>query len=319
MYSGISKLSVSIPVYNDADVLDELIRRLRLVCEQIQPNYEIILVNDGSRDNSWEVITKHCVADKKIIGINLARNFGQANAIAAALMQSSGDVVILMDDDLQDPPEQIPALVDALLAEGTQQAVAQWESRKDTFAKRMVSKAFFMVSNSLSDMKRKPRLGNFRAMRKSLVDSLRGYHESTSNIIAIAGYLAGDYTCVPMRRDARFAGESGYTVSKMFSLALTSILSFSLAPIRFASYAAFALCSISALMGMILIVRKCLGGVSPGWTSIIVVMLFLFGMNFAFLGILGEYIGRIFTESRQRPRYVIHETINAGDRETPGE
>ncbi|MDD6814730.1 MAG: glycosyltransferase family 2 protein [Akkermansia muciniphila] len=310
MTETFNSLSVVIPIYNAETFIDELIARLETVCEKIHPNYEIILVNDGSRDNTWNKIKLFCEGNSHIVGINLSRNFGQPSATAAALLHSSGDIVVLMDDDLQDPPENIPLLIEALIRHNTMMAVAQWSSREDSYLKLLASKIFFHVNDWLSESKREPRLGNFRAIRKSVIDGLRQFNESTSHVLSIVHYIAGNYICVPMKRDARSSGESGYTISKMFSLATTNILSFSLTPIRFATYSGFTLCLSSLLLGIVLVFRRIYGAVAPGWTSIIVVMFFLFGLSFAFLGILGEYIGRIFIESRQRPRYIISEALN---------
>lgn len=310
MTETFNSLSVVIPVYNDEEVIDELIRRLVAVCEQIKDTYEIILVNDGSKDASWDRIKKQCSLNRHIIGINLARNFGQQGAIAAGLFETSGDVIVVMDSDLQDPPEYISKLIDAMFEHRCVMAVAQWKTRKDSFFKKTASKTYQCICNKLTSIRRVPRMGGFRAMRRSLIEELKKFTENTSTIIGLIDYIGSNYVCVPLDRDERFAGESGYTISKMFSLAISSILSFSLAPIRFATYSGFGLCALSIIFACYLTIRWFYGGVTPGWTSIIVAMTFLFGLTFAFMGILGEYIGRIFMETKRRPRFVIEEEIS---------
>ena len=305
MNNNIEKLSLVIPVYNDQEVLPELLNRLSPAAEDICKKYEIIFIDDGSRDKSWETIEELKTKNQNIVAVKLARNFGQQNALAAGLDLASGDVIVLMDSDLQDKPEDIHILVNALFEHNVAMAIAQWESRKDSFFKIFVSRLFFFVSDHMTELHVKPRLGIFRAMRKSVVRELKKFPETTATTISLLYYIGPCYVAVPLKRDARFAGKSGYNLKKMLQLTLARLLSFSMLPLRFTTYTGLGLATISFLLAIFWIVRKLILGAATGWTSLIVIILLLFGLNFAFLGILGEYIGRVFVEVKRRPKYVI--------------
>ena len=303
-------ISVVVPIYNDEEVITELHRRLRPVMEQITKDYEIILVNDGSRDHSWEKMLEVRRENEHIKAVRLNRNFGQQSAIAAGLSLTTKDLIVLMDSDLQDRPEDIPVLIDALLAdEEATMAIAQWEERKDSRVKIAVSRLFQHVSNRITDIHTMPRLGIFRVMKKSVVMELRNFPEKTATTVSLLYYIGSKYVAVPLKRDARFAGKSGYNLRKMLNLTFARIFSFSMFPIRMVTYLGAIICVGSMIAALALIIYKLMGNVLAGWTSMMVLMLFLFGLNFAFLGILGEYIGRIFLETKQRPKFMIGEIV----------
>lgn len=303
-------ISVVVPIYNDSEVIHELIKRLGPVLESITADYEIILVDDGSRDDSWLQMLTIRQANACIKAVRLSRNFGQQSAIAAGLSLTSKELIVLMDSDLQDRPKDIPVLIDALLAdEKATMAIAQWEERKDSKFKLAVSRLFQRVSNSITEIHTMPRLGIFRVMKKSVVDELRNFPEKTATTVSLLYYIGSRYVAVPLKRDARFAGKSGYNLSKMLALTFARIFSFSMFPIRIVTYLGALLCVGSMVAALALIIYKLVGNVVAGWTSMMVLMLFLFGLNFAFLGVLGEYIGRIFLETKQRPKFMIDEIV----------
>lgn len=305
-----NSLSVVVPIYNDQEVIAELLRRVTAVVETLVKDYEIILVDDGSRDNSWTVMQEERQQRAHLRIARLSRNFGQQNAIAAGLSLTTKELIVLMDSDLQDRPEDIPTLIDALLADPeATMAIAQWEERKDSRMKIAVSRLFQHVSNRITDIHTMPRLGIFRVMKKSVVDELRNFPERTATAVSLLYYIGHKYVAVPLKRDARFAGKSGYNLSKMLSLTFARILSFSMFPIRMVTYLGALLCVGSMLAALALVIYKLVGNVVTGWTSMMVLMLFLFGLNFAFLGILGEYIGRIFLETKQRPNFIIEQVL----------
>ena len=218
--------------------------------------------------------------------------------------------MVLMDSDLQDRPEDIPTLIDALLADRqASMAIAQWEQRQDSRFKLAVSRLFQTVSNSITEIHTVPRLGIFRVMHKSVVDELRNFPEKTATTVSLLYYIGSKYVPVPLKRDARFAGKSGYNLHKMLALTFARIFSFSMFPIRMVTYLGGFLCIGSMLAALILVIYKLTGNVVTGWTSTMVLLLFLFGLNFAFLGILGEYVGRIFLETKQRPKFMIGEIV----------
>ena len=299
-------LSVVVPIYNDEEVIAELMRRLTAVLETIVSEYEVILVDDGSRDGSWLCMKEAKSQYEHLRIARLSRNFGQQNAIAAGLSLTEKELIVLMDSDLQDLPEDIPVLIDALLANPqATMAIAQWEHRKDSWLKQAVSRLFQNVSNSITDIHTMPRLGIFRVMKKSVVTELRNFPERTATAVSLLYFIGSKYVAVPLKRDARFAGSSGYNLSKMLALTFARIFSFSMVPIRIVTYMGALLCVGSMIAALGLIIYKLVGNVVAGWTSLMVLMLFLFGLNFAFLGVLGEYIGRIFLETKQRPNYII--------------
>ena len=303
-------LSVVVPIYNDEEVIAELLRRLTAVLESLVSDYEIILIDDGSRDRSWTIMQDERAQRQHLRIARLSRNFGQQNAIAAGLSLTTKDLIVLMDSDLQDRPEDIPVLIDALLADPeATMAIAQWQERKDSCFKKAVSRLFQTVSNKITDIHQMPRLGIFRVMKKSVVEELRNFPERTATAVSLLYFIGHKYVAVPLKRDARFAGKSGYNLRKMLALTFARIFSFSMFPIRMVTYMGAFLCIGSMIAACGLIIYKLVGNVVTGWTSMMVLLLFLFGLNFAFLGILGEYIGRIFLETKQRPNYIIEQVI----------
>ncbi|MBU0490156.1 MAG: glycosyltransferase family 2 protein [Bacteroidetes bacterium] len=304
-----NKLSILIPVYNDQDVLEELNARLMQVIPAICDDFEIVLVDDGSKDKSWQKIEELKQINSHIVGIKLMRNFGQQNAIAAGLDYVHGDLIVIMDSDLQDRPEDIPKLIDALNQSDASMAIAKWKSRKDGFFKKSVSKLFYSVSRKITKIKHEPHLGVFRVIRKETVDELKKYEEKTSTTLSLLYWIGVDYVAVELERDERFAGKSGYNLKKMILLTMDRIFSFSMFPIRAAIYTGLLISAVSFIIGVILILRHFFGNVAPGWTSIVVLVLFLFGVNFIFMGIIGEYLGRVFLESKKRPKYVIKKIL----------
>lgn len=298
-------ISVLIPVFNNQEILDELHKRLVQVLPLLFKEYDIVFVDDGSQDDSWKKIAALKAVDDHIVGIKLMRNFGQQNAIAAGLDHVSGDIVVLMDSDLQDRPEDIPRLVEALMRENASMAIAKWKSRRDAWFKKFVSRLFYRVSQGITKIKHEPSLGVYRAIRKDVVEEMKKYHEKTASTLSLLYWIGWDYTTVELDRDVRFAGKSGYTLRKMLKLALDRIFSFSMFPIRVAIYSGLIISILSFLLGLILIIRYFSGEVASGWTSSVVLILFFFGMNFLFLGVIGEYLGRVFKESKQRPKFII--------------
>lgn len=298
--------SVIVPVYNDEQVINELIIRLRPAMLKLAARFEIILIDDGSRDRSWAVINELCAAHDEITGIKLARNFGQQGAIKAGLDHSSGDYIVIMDSDLQDRPEDIHKLIESLEANNSSMAIAQWESREDSFFKKFVSWLFFAFSTRFTAIKIQPRLGIFRVIRKEVIDELKNFPEKSATPLSLLYYIGCDYSVVPLKRDARAAGSSGYNFRKMMSITTARVFSFSMFPIRMAIYSGALISLMSFLAAVVLIYRRIIGEAYPGWTSIVVLILFLFGINFAFLGIIGEYLGKIFIETKQRPTYVVN-------------
>lgn len=304
-------LSIVIPVYNDEEVLNELHRRLIDVLPGLAKKFEIIFIDDGSKDQSFKILKELAKKDPLLKVIKLARNFGQQNSIAAGLDHAKGEIVVLMDSDLQDRPEDIHLMLEAMERDDTDMAIAKWISRRDSFRKRFFSKLFYNFSRRVTNLKHEPGLGVFRAIRKSVLEQLNHIPEKTGTVISLMYWAGIDYSIVELERDQRFAGSSGYNIRKMFKLIADRIFSYSLFPIRAASYLGLFVGGASVIFGIILLVRRLVfDNVAAGWTSTMVVLAFLFGLNFFFLGIIGEYLGRIYLESKGRPKYIISKIID---------
>ncbi len=304
------KLSIVIPVYNDEEVLHELHLRLSNVLPGLAPDYEIVFVDDGSRDRSFAVLKELAAQDRHIRVARLARNFGQQNSIAAGLSLARGAMVVIMDSDLQDRPEDIHLLLEAMERDDTDMAIARWITRKDSFSKRFFSKLFYNVSVRITNLKLKPGLGIFRAIRRSALDQIISVPERTGTIVSLMYWSGIDYSIVDLHRDPRYAGHSGYNLRKMLKLTADRIFSYSLFPIRVASYIGLLVGGASFTYGIVILVRRLFfENVAAGWTSTMVLLSFLFGLNFFFLGIIGEYLGRIYLETKGRPKFIISKII----------
>ena len=305
-------LSIVIPVYNDEDVLDELVRRLIPVAESLSEDYEVIFIDDGSRDQSWKILVKLQKSMPKLKIIKLARNFGQSNSTAAGLDHASGDIIVIMDSDLQDRPEDIPKLIQSMEENDTDMAIVKWISRKDSFSKKFFSKFFHSISNRITNLHYEPGLGVFRVLRKNALDQIKSIPETTGTTLSLMYWSGFDYSIVELQRDARYAGASGYNLRKMLKLAADRIFSYSRFPIRVATYVGLTVGGLSIVFGILLIIKRLINeNIPAGWTSTLVLLAFLFGINFFFLGIIGEYLGRTYLESKGRPKYIISRIIES--------
>ena len=303
-------LSIVIPVYNDEDVLDELVRRLIPVAKSLSEDYEVIFIDDGSRDQSWKILVKLQKSNPKLKIIKLARNFGQSNSTAAGLDHASGDIIVIMDSDLQDRPEDIPKLIQSMEENDTDMAIVKWISRKDSFSKKFFSKLFHSISNRITNLHYEPGLGVFRVLRKNALDQIKSIPETTGTTLSLMYWSGFDYSIVELQRDARYAGASGYNLRKMLKLAADRIFSYSRFPIRVATYVGLTVGGLSIIFGILLIIKRLVNeNIPAGWTSTLVLLAFLFGINFFFLGIIGEYLGRTYLESKGRPKYIISRII----------
>ena len=303
-------LSIVIPVYNDEEVLAELHSRLKPVVAQLGENHEILFVDDGSCDGSLATLKRIQQKDPRVVIVQQTRNFGQHNAIAAGLRNARGEIVILMDSDLQDPPEEIPTLIKALEDNQSSMAIAKWVSRKDSFLTRRLIRFCFKLAAPLTQVRHSPQLGVFRAIRRAAVDTVNDIPETTSSVLSLLYWSGFSYVPVELHRDRRYAGKSGYSLRQLFSLASDRFFSYSTFPVSVVTFVGVFLGLVSiALGGIFAIKRYFVAATLPGWTSLIVVILFLFGVNFIFMGLLGEYLGRIFLECKGRPRYVTEKVI----------
>lgn len=310
--AGSPDISVVLPIYNEEGGLAELYARLTEVLTKTGLSYELVLVNDGSRDGSWPGILALGNKDRRVCGVNLSRNFGHQIAITAGVEMSRGATVVVMDSDLQDPPELIPTL-HAKYMEGFDVVYAQRRTREgETWFKKVTAKLFYRLIRRMTTIDIPLDTGDFRLMSRRVVEDMSQLQEQSRFVRGLVTWVGYNQAPVLYDRNRRYGGITKYPISKMMRFALDGITGFSSQPLRLASHAGlfFALASLTLMVG--LMVYKIGGGqgIIPGWTSLAVTVLFLGGVQLLAIGILGEYIGRIYEEVKRRPLYLVRELIN---------
>ncbi|HEU5220208.1 MAG TPA: glycosyltransferase family 2 protein [Gemmatimonadales bacterium] len=312
------RLSVAIPLHNEGQVLPELLDRLRATLDALPEGpHEMIFVDDGSRDATMDLLQQAAHADPRIVVVSLSRNFGHQAALTAALDQVSGDAVVVMDGDLQDAPEDIPRLL-ARLEEGFDVVYARRVRRKERWLLRVAYFVFYRLIASLSKLKLPVDAGDFGVMSRRVVDEIRRAPEHNRYLRGLRTWVGFRQTGLELERAERFAGRSKYSVRALIRLAFDGIFAFSIAPLRAAAVLGAFAVLIAALFALYAVYARVVLDRSPqGFTSLIVVMTFLSGMNLFFLGMIGEYVGRVYEEAKARPLYVIDKLIREGhDRRT---
>jgi dolichol-phosphate mannosyltransferase len=301
-------ISIISPVYNEEEVLHELYRRVRSVMEEMDETWEMVLVNDGSRDRSAEVIAELNALDERVRGVSFSRNFGFQIAATAGLDHARGDAVILTDADLQDPPEVYPAMI-AKWREGYDVVYGIRTSREgETWFKLTTAKLFYRLIYSITSIDIPLDTGDFRLMDRRVVNAIGRMRERNRFLRGMVPWVGYRQTGVEYERDARFAGESKFSsVRQMLPFAVDAITSFSYFPLRLATYSGFAVAGISGLLILIVILLRLFGPSEPllGQASTLIAVLFLGGIQLIFLGIFGEYLGRIYDEVKARPLYLV--------------
>jgi dolichol-phosphate mannosyltransferase len=318
MRTGTIELSVVIPVYNSADIFPELYARLRDSLTPAVASFEVIAVLDGCTDRSYEVISGVRTQDGRVRLIELSRNFGHQAAITAGLQYAAGDLVIIMDDDLEDPPEVLPQLI-ARLREGFDVVYGVRRSRKRSALHRLVYSLFYRVLGSLADIRIPADAGDFCIMRRSVVDALNRMPESNRFLRGLRAWSGFRQTGFEYARGGRFAGESGYSFRKYLSLAMTAIFSFSYRPLAVISVLGALTAALSFLAGVAFIILKMTGHIAdvPGWTSLAVLLLFLSGVQMLTTGIIGSYIARVYEEVKHRPMFLVSRSEGFEQKERP--
>jgi len=303
-------ISVVSPVYKAENIVHELVSQLHANLRLITDNYEIILVNDDSPDDSWNMIVDECAKDVRVKGINLSRNFGQHYAITAGLNYAKGDWVVVMDCDLQDRPEEIPNLYQKA-QDGWDIVLGKRFARKDHFLKKSMNYLFYKIFNYLTDASIDRDVGTFRIMNQSVVKNYNKLKEQSRYFGGLMNWLGFKVIAIEIRHDDRFEGTSSYSFNKLITLTLNAILSFSDKPLRIAIKLGMCITLFSVIFIIYKIVHMFLyNSTVMGWSSIIASIFFSTGLIISILGIVGLYIGRIFEETKNRPLYVIRETKN---------
>jgi len=305
-------ISIVIPVYKNEPFIDELYSRLAAHLSTITGNFEIIFVNDGSPDSSWERIAGSALKDRRVKGIKFSRNFGQHIAISAGVAQAAGDWVVVMDGDLQDRPEEIIHLYNKA-QEGYEVVFARRQVRKDTFSRKIFSRVFYKFFDLLAGTgsKTDAAVANFGIYSRKVIDSFNKMREHSRLFPLFIRWLGFNTAYIDVEHAERSTGESAYTFQKKFNLALDTIISMSNQPLKISIKLGFILSLLSFLYGVLIIIKYLVWGIPvQGWTSLIVSLYFIGGVLLSTTGILGLYIGKIYDEVKNRPLYVIDEIIN---------
>jgi dolichol-phosphate mannosyltransferase len=302
-------LSVVIPVLNEQQNLEELYRRLVTTLEAVEPNFEIVFIDDGSRDRSLAIASGMAQRDARVTVISFARNFGHQAAISAGLDAAQGDAVIVMDADLQDPPEVLGKFI-AKWREGHDVVYAIREQRKEGWFKRTAYALFYRLLQRVANIEIPLDAGDFCIMDRRVVDLLVKMPERNRFVRGIRSWVGLDQVGLPYERAARFAGRTNYSYGKLVTLALDGLVSFSYLPLRIISMVGIVVSVLSILLAVIYTIQKVFWGLSPpGFPTTIVAIFFLAGIQLITIGVIGEYVGRIFEEVKHRPLYIVRQVI----------
>lgn len=300
-------ISVVAPCYNEEDVFGELVKRLKAVLEGLGLPYEIVLVDDGSSDGTWHMMDELRRNDPAVKVIRLSRNFGHQIALTCGLDQAQGQVVLIIDADLQDPPELLPAMLQRW-QEGYDVVYGQRTKRDgEGPMKRLLAFSFYRLISRITKTNIPRDTGDFRLLDRSALDALLSLREKHRFIRGMVSWIGFRQVPIGYQRPERFAGQTKYPVRKSLLLAFDAITSFSYAPLRFASYLGAALSCFAFVYIAVVLGLKVMGINFPGYTSIMASILLLGGVQLLVLGIMGEYIGRIFEQGQKRPLYIVEE------------
>ncbi|MFQ5455866.1 MAG: glycosyltransferase family 2 protein [Nitrospirota bacterium] len=308
-------LSIVIPVFNESQVIDTFYERIKKVADSISPvSCEIIFVDDGSTDDSYQKLVKLADSDKHVRIVKFSRNFGHQIAITAGIDVAKGDAVVVIDADLQDPPEVIKDFIKKW-REGFDVVYGVREHRKgESRMKLLTATLFYRILKSIIKIDIPVDVGDFRLMSRRAVEKFKELKEKDRFVRGLVSWIGFRQTGVYYARDERYAGETKYPYSKMIKFALDGITSFSSVPLKLSTWLGYFTSLFAFLYGCSVFVQKAMGYTVQGWATIMVGMLFLGGVQLICIGIIGEYIGRIFNEIKQRPIYIIEEIYGKGDR-----
>jgi dolichol-phosphate mannosyltransferase len=315
------RYSIIAPCFNEESVLPELHRRIQEVMDQTGEAWELVLINDGSRDRTSEVMRELHALDPRVKVVDFARNFGHQIAATAGLDYAQGDVVVIIDADLQDPPELILDMI-SCWKEGYEVVYAVRTERKgETWFKEFTAKLFYRIIYRITDVDIPLDTGDFRLMDRKVVEAMRRMRERNRFIRGMTSWVGFRQTGVRYVRQERYAGETHYPFRKMFRFALDAITSFSYAPLQLATYLGFVIAGLSAIAALLVVFARLFMGTNPfyGQATTLVTVLFLGGVQLITLGIIGEYLGRIYDEVKGRPLYLVREALGFDDQDDGGE
>lgn len=300
-------LSVVIPCYNEAECLEALHARVSAAAQAaVGADHEIVLINDGSRDASWDVMQRLSAADPRLVAINLSRNHGHQLALTAGLDLCAGEQILIIDADLQDPPELLAEMRAVMAAERADVVYAVRRKREgETFFKKVTAAAFYRVLDRVTDTPIPLDTGDFRLMSRRALDALLSLPEQARFIRGMVAWVGFRQVPFLYDRHERHAGETKYPLSKMLRFAFDAVTGFSTAPLRWASHIGIALFFLSFLLLIYIAVGFLTGSAVQGWTSLMLITVFLGAVQMLVLGMIGEYLGRLYVESKRRPLYLV--------------
>ncbi|MGL1922393.1 MAG: glycosyltransferase family 2 protein [Hyphomicrobiales bacterium] len=304
-------LSVVAPVYNESEGIKHFIAETVKVLSEMELNYEILLVNDGSKDNSLQVMQAIAKANKNIRIIELSRNYGREIAMTAGLESSVGDYVVVLDSDMQDPPKLIPKLLEKLLSDNLDIVYAARTSRRgESFIKKLSSVAFYRIAGKMTGLDIPDNAGDFRIFSRSVINAVTSMKEHNRYLKMLYAYVGFRVGHVPFDRQERLAGETSYNWKSLIGAAMDAIFAFSNKPLRAMSFLSIGISLLLFVYASYIFIEKLLGADTvEGWSSLMFMIALLFSIMFIFLALISEYIARILVESKNRPLYYIREEI----------
>ena len=303
-------LSVVSPVYRGEKMIAELVQRNVEALTSITDDYEIILVNDASPDNSWAAIEQECAKNPRVKGLNLSRNFGQHYAITAGLSYATGEWIVVMDCDLQDRPEEIPNLY-AKAQEGYDSVLAQRIQRSHGLFKRLGSKCFYKVFSYLTETQQDASVANFGIYNRKVIDAVLSMGDAMRYFPTQIQWVGFRKAYLPIQHDERAEGKSTYNLSRLFKLAFDTIISFSDKPMRLMVQMGLLVTIAAFIVGIVFIVRYCLGLIEVmGFASLIISLWLLGGIIISLIGIVGIYLGKLFEKAKERPTFIVNDKCN---------
>ncbi|ANF46004.1 MULTISPECIES: glycosyltransferase family 2 protein [Priestia] len=314
--SSIVKYSIVVPVYNEEEVIHETYRRLTEVMRSTKEAYELLFVNDGSKDRTAEIIKEYSEQDPAVVLLDFARNFGHQIAITAGMDYARGEAVVVIDADLQDPPELILEMIEKW-KQGFDVVYAKRTKRKgETYFKKQTAAMFYRFLRAMTDIDIPLDTGDFRLLDRKVCDQMNSIQEKNRFVRGLVSWVGFKQIAVEYERDERLAGESKYPLKKMLKLSMDGITSFSYKPLKLASYAGVTLSGIGFIYLLVVMYLKLFtDSTITGWSSLIVIQLFFSGIILIILGMIGEYIGRIYDETKNRPLYIVREKYQLETRE----
>lgn len=314
-----SLFSVIVPMYNEEEVIGTTFERLKQVMDSLGERYELIFVNDGSKDRSADIIKQLAEQHQEVVLIDFSRNFGHQIAITAGMDYALGDAIIIIDADLQDPPEVILQMIDKW-RDGYEVVYGKRVKRKgETWFKKATAKIFYRTLRALTNVDIPADTGDFRLIDRKVCDVLKGLKEKNRFVRGLVSWIGFRQTSVEFVREERFAGVTKYPLKRMLRFALDAITSFSYKPLKIASYIGFTISFFSFIYLVIVVYQRLFTNTTTaGWASIVAINLLFNGIILILLGVIGEYIGRIYDETKNRPLYIVRERIGQQqDEEAP--